>query len=56
MPWGSSRGGEEVWNGLKPSYQELFDGGKARGPQPTAKEVQYSPFMLANRSTTRGSD
>ena len=40
---------EEVWHGLKPPYQELFDWGEGRGPQPTAKDVPvFRPFMLAH--------
>ena len=40
---------EEVWHGLKPPYQELFDWGEGRGPQPTTADVPvFRPFMLAH--------
>ena len=40
---------EEVWHGLKPPYQELFDWGEGRGPQPTAEDMpMFRPFMLAH--------
>jgi DNA ligase-1 len=40
---------EEVWHGLAPPYQELFDWAEGRGPQPTAKDVPvFRPFMLAH--------
>ena len=40
---------EEVWHGLKPPYQELFDWGEGRADQPTAKDIPvFRPFMLAH--------
>ena len=40
---------EEVWHGLAPPYQELFDWAEGRGPQPTAQDVPvFRPFMLAH--------
>jgi len=40
---------EEVWHGLRPPYQELFDWAEGLGPQPTAKDVPiFRPFMLAH--------
>ena len=40
---------EEVWHGLKPPYQELFDWGEGKGAQPTAKDIPvFRPFMLAH--------
>jgi len=40
---------EEVWHGLRPPYQELFDWGEGRAAQPTAKNVPIvRPFMLAH--------
>ena len=40
---------EEVWHGLRPPYQELFDWGEGTGPQPTAKDIPvFRPFMLAH--------
>ena len=40
---------EEVWHGLKPPYQELFDWGEGKGDQPTARDIPvFRPFMLAH--------
>ena len=40
---------EEVWHGLRPPYQELFEWVEGRAPQPTAKDVPvFRPFMLAH--------
>ena len=40
---------EEVWHGLMPPYQELFDWAEGRSPQPTARDVPvFRPFMLAH--------
>jgi DNA ligase-1 len=40
---------EEVWHGLAPPYQELFDWAEGRRPQPTAKDIPvFRPFMLAH--------
>ncbi|MCY7281356.1 MAG: cisplatin damage response ATP-dependent DNA ligase [Sphingomonas bacterium] len=40
---------EEVWHGLRPPYQELFDWGEGRADQPTAKDIPvFRPFMLAH--------
>lgn len=40
---------EEVWHGLGPPYQELFDWAEGRGPQPTPRDVPvFRPFMLAH--------
>ena len=40
---------EEVWHGLAPPYQELFDWAEGRGPQPTAHDVPvFRPFMLSH--------
>jgi len=40
---------EEVWHGLRPPFQELFDWAEGRSPQPTAADVPvFRPFMLAH--------
>jgi len=40
---------EEVWHGLRPPYQQLFDWGEGRAPQPSARDVPiFRPFMLAH--------
>jgi DNA ligase 1 len=40
---------EEVWHGIGPPYQPLFDWAEGRGPQPTAENVPvFRPFMLAH--------
>ena len=40
---------EEVWHGLMPPYQALFDWAEGRGAQPTAANVPvFRPFMLAH--------
>jgi DNA ligase-1 len=40
---------EEVWHGLSPPFQELFDWAEGRSPQPTPKDVPvFRPFMLAH--------
>ncbi|WP_114954533.1 cisplatin damage response ATP-dependent DNA ligase [Sphingosinicella terrae] len=40
---------EEVWHGIGPPYQALFDWAEGRGPQPTAEDVPvFRPFMLAH--------
>ncbi len=40
---------EEVWHGLSPPYEELFDWAEGRGSQPTAKDLPvFRPFMLAH--------
>jgi DNA ligase-1 len=40
---------EEVWHGLSPPYEALFDWAEGRGPQPTANDVPvFRPFMLAH--------
>jgi len=39
---------EEVWHGLRPPFQELFDWGEGKGAQPTVKDIPvFRPFMLA---------
>ena len=40
---------EEVWHGIEPPYQPLFDWADKGGPQPTAENVPvFRPFMLAH--------
>jgi DNA ligase-1 len=40
---------EEVWHGLSPPYQELFDWAEGRAPQPTPSDLPvFRPFMLAH--------
>ncbi|NNC72727.1 MAG: cisplatin damage response ATP-dependent DNA ligase, partial [Sphingomonadaceae bacterium] len=40
---------EEVWHALKPPYQELFDWGEGKAPQPSADDIPvFRPFMLAH--------
>ena len=40
---------EEVWHGLAPPYETLFDWAEGRGPQPTAHDIPvFRPFMLAH--------
>jgi DNA ligase-1 len=40
---------EEVWHGLSPPYQDLFDWAEGRGAQPTPKDIPvFRPFMLAH--------
>ncbi len=40
---------EEVWHGLTPPYQTLFDWAEGRGEQPTTRNVPvFRPFMLAH--------
>ena len=40
---------EEVWHGLAPPFEELFDWAEGRAEQPTARDVPiFRPFMLAH--------
>jgi DNA ligase-1 len=40
---------EEVWHGIGPPYQPLFDWAEGKGAQPTADNVPvFRPFMLAH--------
>ncbi|WP_310476165.1 cisplatin damage response ATP-dependent DNA ligase [Sandarakinorhabdus sp.] len=40
---------EEVWHGLAPPFEPLFDWATGAGPQPTAGDVPvFRPFMLAS--------
>ncbi len=40
---------EEVWHGLKPPYQELFDWGEGRCEAPIVTDIPvFRPFMLAH--------
>src|SRR5687767_14407231 len=40
---------EEVWHGIGPPYQPLFDWAEGRADQPTAENVPvFRPFMLAH--------
>ncbi len=40
---------EEVWHGLAPPYQTLFDWAEGRGAQPSAADMPvFRPFMLAH--------
>jgi DNA ligase-1 len=40
---------EEVWHGIGPPYQPIFDWAEGRGAQPTAEDVPvFRPFMLAH--------
>jgi DNA ligase 1 len=40
---------EEVWHGIGPPYQAIFDWAEGRSPQPTSKDVPvFRPFMLAH--------
>jgi len=40
---------EEVWHGLEPPYEELFDWLEGRTPKPdTSEQVVFHPVMLAN--------
>ena len=40
---------EEVWHGLRPPFQELFDWAEGRAPQPAPSDVPvFRPFMLAH--------
>ncbi len=40
---------EEVWHGLTPPYEELFDWLEGHAPKPdTAEQVVFHPVMLAN--------
>ena len=39
---------EEVWHGIDPPFNELFDWAEGRGDQPSAKDMPlFRPFMLA---------
>src|SRR3954454_21638761 len=40
---------EEVWHGLRPPFQELFDWAEGRSDQPTVRDLPvFRPFMLAH--------
>src|SRR5690348_7012080 len=40
---------EEVWHGLRPPFNELFDWAEGRSEQPTVRDVPiFRPFMLAH--------
>src|SRR6478752_2980038 len=40
---------EEVWHGLRPPFQELFDWAVGRSDQPTVRDLPvFRPFMLAH--------
>ena len=40
---------EEVWHGLEPPYQELFDWGEGRAEAPIVTDIPvFRPFMLAH--------
>jgi len=40
---------EEVWHGLRPPFNELFDWAEGRGEQPLARDLPtFRPFMLAH--------
>jgi len=40
---------EEVWHGIGPPYQAIFDWAEGRGDQPTSEDVPvFRPFMLAH--------
>ena len=40
---------EEVWHGVEPPYEELFEWAEGRSPQPTARDIPvFRPFMLAH--------
>jgi DNA ligase-1 len=40
---------EEVWHGLRPPFDELFDWAEGRGEQPSSRDVPvFRPFMLAH--------
>src|SRR3954447_25743558 len=40
---------EEVWHGLRPPFQELFDWAEGRAEQPAARDLPvFRPFMLAH--------
>src|SRR6478609_1184257 len=40
---------EEVWHGLRPPFQELFDWAEGRAEQPSVRDLPvFRPFMLAH--------
>lgn len=40
---------EEIWHGLAPPFEPLFQWGERRGPRPMVKDVPlFRPFMLAH--------